>query len=209
MPGESYGKQLRSLLCLCDIFRALINSLVYWVIRVRFGCCFVVVVFNETRTTTRGRKEENEKERKENNKRKWERKKRRKKERKKRKKEKNSLCSTQVQGNKRNFYNRGFCVKMLGWFYLLPCNRLAFVAVACWSRLKYGLYLFILAMYLISRMRSQTSNQFTRKVNLYVIICLQMLSVSSKRWARARRNRTLRQIRVQVGRKAWWTSEFR
>ena len=115
MPGESYGKQLRSLLCLCDIFRALINSLVYWVIRVRFGCCFVVVVFNETRTTTRGRKEENEKERKENNKRKWEKKKRKKK-RKERKKEKNSLCSTQVQGNKRNFYNRGFCVKMLGWF---------------------------------------------------------------------------------------------
>ena len=31
MPGESYRRQLRSLLLyLCDIFRALINSLVCW-----------------------------------------------------------------------------------------------------------------------------------------------------------------------------------
>ena len=28
MPGESYRRRLRSLLCLCDVFRALINSLV-------------------------------------------------------------------------------------------------------------------------------------------------------------------------------------
>ena len=28
VPGESYSRRLRSLLCLCDIFRALINSLV-------------------------------------------------------------------------------------------------------------------------------------------------------------------------------------
>ena len=28
MPGESNYKQLRSLLCLCDVFRALVNSLV-------------------------------------------------------------------------------------------------------------------------------------------------------------------------------------
>ena len=27
MPGESYPRQLRSLLCLCDVFRAPINSL--------------------------------------------------------------------------------------------------------------------------------------------------------------------------------------
>ena len=30
MPGESYHRQLRSLLCFCDSFRALINSLVCW-----------------------------------------------------------------------------------------------------------------------------------------------------------------------------------
>ena len=31
MPGESYRRRLRSLfLCLCDVFRALINSLVCW-----------------------------------------------------------------------------------------------------------------------------------------------------------------------------------
>ena len=31
MPGESYHRRLRSLLlCLCDVFRALINSLVCW-----------------------------------------------------------------------------------------------------------------------------------------------------------------------------------
>ena len=31
MPGESYRMRLRSLLfCLCDVFRALINSLVCW-----------------------------------------------------------------------------------------------------------------------------------------------------------------------------------
>ena len=29
MPGQSYRKRLRSLLC-CDVFRALINSLVCW-----------------------------------------------------------------------------------------------------------------------------------------------------------------------------------
>ena len=28
MPGESHRRRLRSLLCLCDFFRALINSLV-------------------------------------------------------------------------------------------------------------------------------------------------------------------------------------
>ena len=28
MPGESYRRRIRSLLCLCDVFRALINSLV-------------------------------------------------------------------------------------------------------------------------------------------------------------------------------------
>ena len=27
MPGESYSRQFSSLLCLCDIFQALINSL--------------------------------------------------------------------------------------------------------------------------------------------------------------------------------------
>ena len=30
MPGESYNRWLRSLLCLCDIFGALMNSLVCW-----------------------------------------------------------------------------------------------------------------------------------------------------------------------------------
>ena len=30
MPGESYRRRLRSFLCLCDVFRALINSLVCW-----------------------------------------------------------------------------------------------------------------------------------------------------------------------------------
>ena len=28
MPGETYRRRLQSLLCLCDVFRALINSLV-------------------------------------------------------------------------------------------------------------------------------------------------------------------------------------
>ena len=48
MPGESYCRQLGSLLlCLCDIFRALINSLVclflYLFVYV-FVCLFVVFV---------------------------------------------------------------------------------------------------------------------------------------------------------------------
>ena len=30
MPGVSYRRRLRSLLCFCDVFRALINSLVCW-----------------------------------------------------------------------------------------------------------------------------------------------------------------------------------
>ena len=38
MPGESYRRQLRSLLlCLCDVFRALINSLVCWFCRSALG----------------------------------------------------------------------------------------------------------------------------------------------------------------------------
>ena len=38
VPGESYRRQLRSLLLyLCDVFRALINSLVCWVLLVKFS----------------------------------------------------------------------------------------------------------------------------------------------------------------------------
>ena len=35
MPGKSYNRQLRALLCLCDVFQALINSLVCWFFRLR------------------------------------------------------------------------------------------------------------------------------------------------------------------------------
>ena len=38
MPGESYGRQLRSLLlCLCDVFQGLTNSLVSWFILLWLG----------------------------------------------------------------------------------------------------------------------------------------------------------------------------
>ena len=36
IPGESYRRRLRSLLCVCDVFRALINSLVYC-------CCWLMI----------------------------------------------------------------------------------------------------------------------------------------------------------------------
>ena len=49
MPGESYYRRLRSLLlCLCEVFQALINSLMCFVFVVVVGCVFcfrVVVVF--------------------------------------------------------------------------------------------------------------------------------------------------------------------
>ena len=43
MPGEIYGRQIRSLLlCLCDVFRAIINSLV---------CCFIFQEVKELTTS--------------------------------------------------------------------------------------------------------------------------------------------------------------
>ena len=46
MPGESYRRRLRSLLLCCDVFRALINSLVCWK-------CTILDVYKVTRYETK------------------------------------------------------------------------------------------------------------------------------------------------------------
>ena len=43
MQGESYRRRLGSLLCLCDVFRALINSPVYWLCMSALGLVFPIL----------------------------------------------------------------------------------------------------------------------------------------------------------------------
>ena len=47
MSGESYRRRFRSLLCLCDVFRALINSLVCWLCTNALGLILSQIVTHE------------------------------------------------------------------------------------------------------------------------------------------------------------------
>ena len=47
MPGESYRRPLRSLLCLCNVFRARINSLVCWLSVEPLCVCSVLCILSQ------------------------------------------------------------------------------------------------------------------------------------------------------------------
>ena len=54
MPGESYRRLLGSLLCLCDVFRALINSLVCWFCTSALGLVLFQICFQYCTVWSKG-----------------------------------------------------------------------------------------------------------------------------------------------------------